>query len=93
MNQRRKFRPTVTGLEERLALNGTMAAAGVMAQAKTGIAAVADLKHKGGVIVVHHGGVIVHHGGVIVVHHGGVIVHHGGVIVHHHRHHLTIHLK
>ena len=78
MNQRRKFRPTVTGLEERLALNGTMAAAGVMAQAKTGIAAVADLKHKGGVIVVHH---------------GGVIVHHGGVIVHHHRHHLTIHLK
>jgi hypothetical protein len=67
MRQRRKFRPNVDGLEERLALNGTMAAAGVMAPVNTGSAAVTDVKHKGGGMVHHPHKPPVHH--PIVRHH------------------------
>ncbi len=66
MKLRRKFRPAVNGLEERLALNGTMGAAGLLAHAQTGLAAVADVKHMGshthtGTHKTPHGHVTHHH--------------------------------
>ena len=51
MNQRRKFRPSVNGLEQRLALNGTLGAAGLMGQ---GAHAVVDVKHMAGAGHTHH---------------------------------------
>ncbi len=77
MSQRKKFRPTVNGLEERLALNAAGAAGVVHSHMAT------VEVHKSHVVHTHP---VHHHTGNPVHHHtGNPVHHHTGNPVHHHK--------
>ena len=73
MTRKRNYRPSVSGLEHRLALNGAMGAAGLLSHVTHGAAEV------------HAAAPMAHHGGGHT-HHGGGHTHHGGGHTHGHHH-------